>query len=265
MKPVGRHGLSLVVAAALVLPAGCATGPGPGSSTVPRASESASTPEITQGASVETSSLSASTQPEASPPWGFVDVDPPAHAADFMRSGEAYFLISHDEWVRVWVGRSNAVPGPGRVLVVRAPMINGVPDTTRDRATIIDLPLQGAPFMITGVLDTGALAIQSGAGTGKRVGLDLDTFALVPVDTAPIRIDCGPLAATECRAVMDAIGDVASSGKAEILPPVCDSVLCVIQPKSALAVRVVIRGDAGETTEVLTCVRRSSSDPIRCE
>jgi len=194
-----------------------------------------------------------------------VDVDPPATVADFMPSGEAYILILLDEWVRVWVGRSNAVPGQGRVLVVRAPMVTGVPDTTRDRATIIELPLQGAPFMITGVLDTGALAIQSGAGTGKRVGLDLDTFALVPMETAPIRIDCGPLAATECRAVMDAIGDVASSGKAEILPPVCDSVSCFIEPKSAIDVRVVVRGDEGEATEVLTCVRGSSSDPIRCQ
>jgi hypothetical protein len=144
-------------------------------------------------------------------------------------------------------------------------MVNGVPDTTGDRATIIDLPLHGAPFMITGVLDTGALAIQSGAGTGKRVGLDLRTLALVPVGTAPIKIECGPLAATDCRAVMEAIMELASSGNAKIVPPTCDSVLCVIQPQSALDVQVVLRREAGATTEVLKCVRPTSSDPVHCE
>jgi hypothetical protein len=253
MTAPGRHGLPLVAATAFVVLAGCATATGPAPSSRGPASEP------------ETPNLSAGVVPEATPTWGFADVDAPLPTADFVRSGEAYFLILDDEWVRVWVGAPAARPDRGHVLVIRAPMVNGVPDTTRARDTLMDLPLQGTPFIITGVRDTGALAIQSGDGTGKRVGLDLHRLAFVPAETAPIRIDCGLLPATECRAVMEAIAEVADNVSADIQPTTCHGAACASGPPSIFSVGVVLRSGQGEATEVLTCVRRSSSDPVRCD
>jgi hypothetical protein len=252
MTASGRHGLPLVAATALVLLAGCATATRPASSIQVQGSEPA-TPNLSSGA-----------DPEATPTWGFADVDAPVPAADFVRSGEAYFLILEDEWVRIWVGAPAARPDRGRVLVIRAPIVNGVPDATRDRETLMDLPLQGTPFIIVGALDTGVLAIQSGDGTGKRVGFDLHTLAFVPVEIAPIRIDCGPLPATDCRAVMEAIAEVADNVNADIQPTTCHGTACASGPPSAFSVGVVLRSGEGEATEVLTCVRPTPSDPVHC-
>jgi hypothetical protein len=222
-------------------------------------------PDSSRPTTVETLSPSVAIQPQPSPAWGFVDLDPPASAADFVRSGEAYSLILSEEWLRIWVGAGDTTPAAGRILLVRTPMVNGARDTTQERATMMDLPLHGTPLMILGVLDSGSLAIQSGDGTGKRVGLDLKTFALVPVDTAPIRIDCGLLGATECRGVMEAIVEVADNVNAVVLPSVGSGVACASGPPSTFVVSVVLRSGEGDPTRVLTCVRRSSSESVRCE
>jgi hypothetical protein len=128
----------------------------------------------------------------------------------------------------------------------------------------MDLPLPGAPAMITGVLDTGAIAIQIGDGSGSRVGLDLHTFAFVRVETASIRIDCGGLAATECRAVMEAIAEVADNVNADIQPTTCHGAVCASGSPSTFTVGVVLRSGEGDATELLTCVRPTPSGPVHC-
>jgi hypothetical protein len=263
MKSVWRNRMPLLAATTFTLLAACATGPS--QSNAPPRSERANAQTLTPQASAQAPSPPGTLEPGASPAWGFVDIDPSAPAADFVRSGEAYFLLLDDEWVRIWVGSPEAKPESGRVLVVRTPMVNGIPDATRDRETLMDLPLRGPPFMITGVLDSGSLAIQGGDGAGKRVGLNLDTFAFTPVEDARIRIDCGLLAATQCRAVMEAIGDVADNVNADILPTTCGAVVCASEPPSTFAVSVVLRSGEGDPTRVLTCVRRAPPDPVSCD
>jgi len=268
MRLIVGAGVALLVAA-------CASAPvTPPASERPTASSSvavatptepSATPSATPERSLANTAPSVTPEPDATPVWGYVDTGVPTPSDDFVPSDQAYFFIGAGDWIRVWVGAPASAPDHGIVLFHRAPIVAGQPDMLRDRETRFDLPLTRGPWMITGVLDNGVLALQSGDGSARSVGLDLATLAMVPAHASPARIVCGALASPDCRAVLDAILDRTSDVIARIIPPVCHSTRCPTSAPSELVVGVSLQPIKGGPTSMLTCLRTTAADPVQCE
>ena len=268
MRLIAAAGVAILVAA-------CASAPmTPPSSARPSASSSVAAtartgpseaPGTTPDPSLASTAPSATPNPDATPVWGYVDTGVPTPTDDFVQSDQAYFVIGAGDWVRVWVGAPASAPDHGILLFHRAPLVDGRPDMLRDRETRFNLPLTNGPWMIIGVLDNGVLALQSGDGTARTVGLDLTTLAIVHVGAGPQTIDCGALAAADCRAVLDAtLESYGEATIARVVAPVCYGP-CPTAPPAGLYVSVLLQETRGGSTTVTTCTRAQVSGPVRCE
>jgi hypothetical protein len=81
-----------------------------------------------------------------------------------------------------------------------------------------------------------------------------------------LEVECGPLAETDCRALVAAFGSIADGAtRAEVGASACAVEPCESGAAGAIDATVVLRWSEGDLTKILTCVRAAAANDLVCE